>query len=63
MKVKFKKKYKDAKGRIFAKGVEEGLTRDMALPLIEKGFCEPLVEWEDSGIIDKDGNQILKQKE
>lgn len=63
MKVKFKKKYKDARGRIFKKGAEEGLTRDMAIPLINSGHCEALVEWEDTGILDKKGNQILKVKE
>ena len=62
MKVIFKKKYKDSKGRVFAKGVEEGLTRDMALPLIKNGTCEPLVEWEETGLIDEKGNSILKQK-
>lgn len=63
MKVIFKKKYKDSKGRIFVKGSEEGLTRDKALPLIKNGFCEPLIEYEPIGILDKEGNEILKQKE
>lgn len=60
--VRFKRKYKDAKGRTFLKGVEEGLTRDKALPLIASGVCETVVEFVDTGIIDEKGNQILKEK-
>lgn len=62
MKIKFKKKYKDARGRIYRKGSEEGLTRDRALQLIADGVAEPVIEWEETGIVDKDNNPILKQK-
>lgn len=62
MKVLFKKKYKDARGRIYKKGSEEGLTRDLALPLIQGGYCEPIKEFVETGILDEKGNQILKEE-
>ena len=62
MKVKFKKKYKDARGRTFNKGAEEGLDRATALPLINSGYCVPVVEFEDTGLLNSKGEQILKKK-
>lgn len=62
MKVKFNKDYTNGRGRKFKKGVEEGLTKDIARPLIKKGICTEVKEWVDTGIVDKDNNQILKEK-
>ena len=62
MRVIFKKKYKDARGRTYHKGAEEGLTREVAIPLIKKRYCSEIVEFVETGIIDLKGNEILKQK-
>ena len=62
MRVIFKKTYKDARGRIYIKGAEEGLTREVAIPLIAKHYYAEVVEFRETGILDKDGKQILKQK-
>ena len=62
MRVVFKKKYKDARGRVYHKGAEEGLTREVAMILIRKRYCAEMVEFIGTGILDKKGSEILKKK-
>ena len=62
MRVIFKRKYTDARGRVYHKGTEEGLTREVAIPLIKKRYCTEVVEFVGTGILDKKGDEIIKQK-
>ena len=62
MRVVFKKKYKDARGRTYHKGAEESLIREVAMTLIRKRYCTEVVEYFGTGILDKKGSEILKKK-
>ena len=62
MRVVFKREYKDARGRTYHKGAEEGLTREVAMTLIRKRYCTEIVEFVGTGILDKKGSEILKKK-
>jgi len=65
MKVVFIRAWKNKKGRIFHKGVEESLTNDIANKLIKSRHCKQVIEQpelEESSIVDKIGKPILKVK-
>ena len=62
MKVRFKKNWTNERGKKILKGAEEGFVNEKAIMLIEKGYAERIVEFEDTGSVDVKGEQILKEK-